>query len=144
MAEGDPVELFTKYLKSEGLNITAPRKKIAAAVFEMEDHFNVTNLWAELNDDTSISMSTIYRTIDLLLDAGLLREVDLGEAHTHYEPVFQEGEHGHLVCLSCGRVMEFSSEKIEELIQEAAEERDFETRNYRLQVFGYCQDCERN
>lgn len=141
MPEEDPTKLFEKYLKSEGLNVTKSRKKIADEIFQISDHFDATSLWARLHEKTNISMSTIYRTLDLLLDAGLLREVDLGETHSHYEHVFNQAEHGHIICQECGKVMEFTSEQVDKLIKEAAEERGVDIKNYRLQVFGSCEDC---
>ena len=139
--EGDPKQLFKQYLKSEGLNITSARQKIAEEIFEIDEHFDATDLWARLHQDTNISMSTIYRTLDLLLEAGLLSEVDLGKAHTHYEHVFGGKEHGHLICLDCGKVEEFTSEKIEEMLDEITEEKGFQRESYKLQVFGFCEDC---
>lgn len=142
MPTEDPKELFVNYLESEGLNVTKARKRIAEEVFQVEEHFDVTDLWAKLHEETSISMSTIYRTLDLMLDAGFVREVDLGESHTYYESVFGQKEHGHMVCLDCGKVIEFSSDRLQDLIQEIIDERGFEKEYYRLQIFGHCNNCE--
>ncbi|MFP4589480.1 MAG: Fur family transcriptional regulator [Candidatus Bipolaricaulota bacterium] len=141
MAEEDPQELFLKYLRSEDLNVTESRKRIAEEIFKTSDHFDATQLWSKLHEETNISMSTIYRTIDLMLDAGLLREVDLGTDQSNYEQVFTQEEHGHIICLDCGKVMEFASEEIDKIIDSATSKRGFETEHYRLQVFGHCEDC---
>lgn len=142
MAQEDPNELFEKYLRSEGLNVTQSRKRIAKEIFQIPDHFDATALWSKLHEETNISMSTIYRTLDLLLDAGLLRDLDLGENHNYYEHVFNQKEHGHIICQDCGKVMEFTSGDLDELIHDAADDHGFEVGTYRLQVFGCCEECQ--
>lgn len=140
----DPKTLFTQYLKATDRNVTEARKRIVEEVFNIHGHFNAFDLWARLRDETNISISTIYRTLDLLNNASLVKEVDLGQPQTHYEHVFGEGEHGHLVCLGCGAIIEFSSQKIEEILREIEERRGFSREMYNLQVFGLCSECSRD
>lgn len=141
--EEDPTALFVQYLQAQDLNVTSTRKRIAEEIFKLNEHFDATTLWSKLREDTSISMSTIYRTLDLLLDAGLLKEVDFGESHTKYEHTLdEENEHVHLICLNCGTVKEVSASKINSIIIEEVQETDFEYEFSKIQVFGYCNNCK--
>ena len=142
MKEKDPVQLFKNYLNTNGHNITSARKKIAKKVFETEDHFDVTAIWEKLREGSNISLSTTYRTIELLLEAGLIREVDLGGSCSYYEHVLNRKQHGHMICLNCDRVYEFPLHDLKKKIKEEAEEIDFEEQYFKLQVFGYCKDCK--
>ena len=90
-----------------------------------------------------VSLATIYRTLNLLVKSGLVSEIDFGESHSHYEPKISKAAHGHLVCLSCGKVKEFSHEKIQAIIKNIGKESYFKTDKFSIQVFGYCKDCQK-
>lgn len=137
----NPQNQFKQYLKSEGFNVTQARQQIAEEIFETEDHFDVTTLWGRLRTETSISMSTIYRTLELLHDAGLVKEVDLGKPHKHYENIFDQSDHGHIICLDCGRVVEFPADQLNSAIERTARFNHFQIEYSKLQVFGYCDNC---
>jgi Fur family ferric uptake transcriptional regulator len=141
--QGDnPIQLFKRYLKAKGLNVTRSRERILEEVFKTHEHFDATELWARLRD-TTISLSTIYRTLGLLVDSGLVREVDLGDAHIHYEHIFGRRHHEHLICVGCGKVLEFFDRALEEKVLEMAERFDFQHHSHNLQIFGLCQDCQK-
>ncbi len=140
----DPKTIFKQYLKATDRNVTEARKKIVEEVFNLHGHFDAFDLWARLRSETNISISTIYRTLDLLNNAGLVKEVNLGQPQTYYEHVFGEGEHGHLICLSCGAIIEFSNQEIEESLREIEERHEFSREMYNLQVFGLCSKCSRD
>lgn len=140
----DPHELFVRYLKSKGKNVTEARRRIVEAVFSMHGHFDASDLWAKLRGaphNLNISISTVYRTLHLLADAGLIRKVSLGEPHAHWEHVFSSKEHGHLVCLGCGKVIEFSSKEVEEALERVLERYKFQYWRRNLEIFGLCAEC---
>jgi len=137
----DPVRLFKRYLKAKGLNITKTRERIVEEVFKIHEHFDASELWARLRH-TSISLSTIYRSLDLLVDSGLVRKVDLGDAHIHYEHVFGRRHHEHLICVGCGKVLEFFDQPLEEAILEVTERFGFQHHSHSLQIFGLCRQCQ--
>lgn len=138
----DPQGVFAHYLRSKGRSVTETRKKVVKAVFSLHGHFDASELWAKLKDE-SIALSTIYRTLHLLAEAGLVREVRLGEPHAHWEHVFGLGEHGHLICLGCGKVIEFSAREIEEALKRVVESHKFQYWKRNLEVFGLCTDCSK-
>jgi Fur family transcriptional regulator, ferric uptake regulator len=87
-----------------------------------------------------LSLSTVYRTLSLLRDLGLIDEVHLGEDHHHYE-LKPSAVHHHLICLSCGRIEEFSSVLAEELAASVAREHDFEVHGVQIDLTGFCARC---
>jgi Fur family transcriptional regulator, ferric uptake regulator len=102
------------FLGGKGLRRTKQRDIVVEAAFGTKDHFNAD----ELHDmtrriDRNISRATVYRTLSLLVESGLLREVDLGRDQTYYDPNFlDKPEHNHLICADCDRVVEFEDEHI--------------------------------
>jgi Fur family ferric uptake transcriptional regulator len=103
-----------EFLASKDLRRTRQRDVIVEAAFGTTDHFTAD----ELHDmsrklDRTVSRATVYRTLSLLVECGLLREIDLGKDQTYYDPNFLEKpEHNHLICVDCGRVVEFQDEHI--------------------------------
>ncbi len=100
------------HLVSSGLRRTKQRDVIVEAAFATDDHFNADELLEKTRKlDRSISRATIYRTLQLLVDCDLLREVDLGRDQTFYDPNFlDKPQHNHLICLDCDRVVEFEDD----------------------------------
>lgn len=103
-----------EFLASKELRRTRQRDVIVEAAFSTKEHFTAD----ELNDmvravDRTVSRATVYRTLGLLVDCGLLREIDLGRDQTYYDPNFlDKPEHNHLICMDCERVVEFQDEHI--------------------------------
>jgi len=133
------------YLKSQGLKFTRTRRLIFEEIFsEKTVHSNAYEIHRRLKGKgEKISLATIYRTLNLLVKSGLVSEIDFGESHSHYEPEVSKATHGHLVCLSCGAVKEFSDEKIQSILERIGKERRFKTDKFSIQVFGYCQNCQK-
>lgn len=100
------------HLVQAGLRHTKQREVIVEAAFATDDHFNADELLDKARRiDRTVSRATIYRTLQLLVDCGLLRVVDLGRDQTFYDPNFlDKPQHNHLICLDCDRVVEFEDE----------------------------------
>ncbi|MCX6856922.1 MAG: transcriptional repressor [Verrucomicrobia bacterium] len=105
-------ERLEAHLVAQGLRRTKQRDVIVEAAFATDDHFNADELLEKTRKlDRTISRATIYRTLQLLVDCDLLREVDLGRDQTFYDPNFlDKPQHNHLICLDCDRVVEFEDE----------------------------------
>lgn len=130
------------YLRPKGLKFTPERQLILKEVFSTHRHFEVDDLFVRMRRrDKRISCSTIYRTLRLLVECGLLREVIFGERHSHYEHVLGHEHHDHLLCLGCKRVIEFRNSSIESLQERVCREHEFQPRGHRLQITGYCRKC---
>lgn len=140
MEHEDALTLFRRYLKSKGKSATRPRERIAAAVFAANGHFSVAELWQRLQPER-VSLATIYRTLELLEEAGLVRKISLGSDLACFEPLLGRRPHGHLFCTNCRQLIEFSDSVIEERLAEAVERHGFQQRSVHVQVFGLCQKC---
>ena len=136
-------ENFEEYLKSKKLKITPQRERILEEVFSNHDHFEVDDLFFRLYAKIDhISRSTVYRTLNLLVQGGFLREVISGERHSHYEHTLGHRHHDHLVCLGCGKIIEFSNIRIEDLQDDVCKKHNFEPHSHRLQINGFCRNCQ--
>ena len=107
-------ERLDNYLASKGLRRTKQRDVIIEAAFATDDHFTADELIDKARAlDRSVSRATVYRTLVLLVECGLLREIDLGRDVTYYDPNFLEKpQHNHLICTDCDKVVEFEDEHI--------------------------------
>src|SRR5437773_7990504 len=110
-------ERFMDFLAQKNLRVTAQRQAIIDATFSTQQHFTAEQLlaWARRRDK-SVSRATVYRTLPLLTESGLVREMDFGKDHKFYDPNYAEHpRHNHIICQDCEKIVEFESEKIEKL-----------------------------
>jgi Fur family ferric uptake transcriptional regulator len=135
---------FQVYLRSHGLKLTRARELVFREILSAPGiHPNADEIRRRLRaKKKEIGLATIYRTLSLLVRSGLVTAVDLGEGHSHFEPEWNETAHGHLICLSCGRVQEFAQANIQDAIHRIGEEKGYRLDKFSLQVFGFCRDCE--
>ncbi len=137
------LEVFRRYLKDRNLPVTHQRVTIAEAVFFSDSHLSVGDLERLLRSSSDrIGRATIYRTLEVMLEAGLVREHDFDEGFKRYEPVTEQGHHEHLICITCGKVVEFSSERLERMKVLIAEEYGFRHHHHRLEIYGVCHECQ--
>jgi Fur family ferric uptake transcriptional regulator len=136
------IETFAKYLSSKDLKLTTERQVVLQEIFLHRGHLEAEDLLHSLRKKKKrASRATIYRTLELLVNSGIVRKVDLGHGHSHYEHVLGHAHHEHMVCLKCGKVIEFSDRKIERSLEKMCERSQFEHTSHHFQVFGYCKDC---
>jgi Fur family ferric uptake transcriptional regulator len=97
------------FIRQKGLRRTTQRDTIVRVVFSKDEHFTAEELFERVRKtDADTSRATVYRTLGLLVEADLLREIDLGDNQTTYDPNFlDKPSHNHLMCIDCGRVVEF-------------------------------------
>lgn len=138
-------EKFLKFLHSRHLKNTRARRLIFEEVFSCPlVHPNAYEIHRHLEEKGyRVSLASIYRTLNLLVRSGLVREIDFGENHSHFEPERPRAGHGHLVCLACGQVREFSHARIQSVIHKIGKEKGFEMDKFSIQVFGYCRKCRK-
>ncbi|WP_448584389.1 Fur family transcriptional regulator [Thermocrinis sp.] len=137
---------FEKFLKSKGNKITKTRFNIIDMIASYRAHFEIEDLvkWISSQNKNIASRSTIYRTVKLLQDFGAIREVIKLNNRTIYEFVVGKQHHEHLICINCGKIIEFYKRAIEVLQDEVCEEHDFTPLNHRLEIFGICSECRGN
>jgi len=137
---------FEAYLREHGLKMTRAREQVFREILSSPGvHPNAEDIHRRLRaKNKPVGLATIYRTLNLLVRSGLVTAIDLGESHSHFEPDWNRISHGHLICLSCGRVQEFSHAEIQAAINKVGEEKGYLLDKFSIQVFGYCKDCTAN
>ena len=133
---------FRQHLADDGLKFTGERRAIATALFESDSHLEAEELLLRLRSSGSrVSRATVYRTLDLLVGAGLARKVRLGTDHNFFEHILGRRQHEHMVCIGCGQVIEWFDPELARLVERNTREQGFEAARYTVQVFGRCADC---
>ena len=136
---------FLTFLEGKNLRLTPQRQAIIDTVFSTDIHFTAEQLleWARQRDST-VSRATVYRTLPLLTESGLVQELDLGKDYKFYDPNYAEHpRHNHIICKDCDRIVEFESEKIEKLESEITERLGFRIQTQRIQITGTCEELKR-
>ena len=135
-------EKLREFLAARGLKFTGERGRILDQVFSVHRHFQADELLAEMRArGRRVSKATIYRTLALLVQSGLLLQVITGEKHAHYEHVFGHEHHDHMICTRCGEIAEFFEPGIERLQDKICGEKGFRAEGHRLQIIGLCARC---
>lgn len=141
-ADDAVVDRFTSWLRDRGLPVTAQRVAIAEVLFNADRHLSAEEVAAELNGrGNKVGTATVYRTIDVLLESGLVVERDFGEGFRRFETARDVPQHEHLICTGCGRVEEFRDDRIERIAGELAASRGFTRERHRLVIYGLCRSC---
>jgi Fur family ferric uptake transcriptional regulator len=137
-------EILVEHLQRAGLRKTAQRDLILETFLRTEDHLTSEDLYQLVKrKDPSVGHTTVYRTLKLLTEAGLAREVRFGDNKTYYEHHFNHEHHDHMICTNCGKVIEFYSPEIEALQDQMADNFGFQPTHHSLRMWGICQDCQK-
>jgi Fur family ferric uptake transcriptional regulator len=134
-----------EFLTGRGLRVTAQRQAIVDTVFETEEHFTAEQLleWSR-RKDRSVSRATVYRTLPLLTESGMVREMDFGKDYKFYDPNYADHpNHNHLICSDCERIVEFESDKIAQIESEISHKLGFALKSQRLQITGACEQLKK-
>ncbi len=137
-------EKFLVYLKKRELKFTPERQAILQEVFSIHKHFDIEELFEKLRKrGEHLSRATIYRTLPLMVESGLIRETLRCRETVNYEHTFGHPHHDHLLCVKCGKVIEFKEEKIEKLQKAVCRKYNFTPVEHKLGIRGYCEKCKR-
>jgi Fur family transcriptional regulator, ferric uptake regulator len=137
-----PSDTFITHLRSKGLIFTQERRRILEAVFSLRKHFDFDDLYDMMKEHAArVSRATIYRTLPLLIESGLIREAFRGLAGAQYEHVYGHAHHDHMLCIRCGRYVEFNDERIEKAQEEVCNKFGFFPVDHKLGIRGYCRKC---
>ncbi len=141
MAKTD-TETFAKLLEAKGLKYTQERQKLLEEVLEMRRHFDADSLYETIKKKgVRISRDTVYRTMPLLLECGVIQK-SVGDGRREYfERTGIKGHHDHMVCIQCGAVIEFKSDEIEALQEKVCDDLGFKLIFHDHRLFGYCRLC---
>ncbi len=136
---------FLDFLETKALRMTDQRMAIIDTVFSTNEHFTADQLleWSAQRD-SSVSRATVYRTLPLLTESGLVREMDFGKDCKFYDPNYADHpEHSHIICKDCEKIVEFESEQIAQLESEIVRKLGFSVASQQLQISGSCDTYKR-
>ena len=123
-------------------NLTKQRRLLLDLINQSNDHIDAKELYQRaINQDKSISQATVYRNLRYFKELGIIDDRHLGELRFYYE-VKQDGEHQHLMCQGCGKIIEFDSPLLHELLEIVQRENNFKVSKVELFLQGYCLNCE--
>ena len=144
-AEGAALlERFRRYLRDHRQPVTRQRDLIAQIVFLADDHPSVEAIIRRLRErGEPVGTATVYRTLEVLVESGLVRTHDFGEGFRRYEPMPAQTHHEHLICERCGSVVEFQNERLERMLPIIADEHAFQHSRHRVEIYGVCRECRR-
>ncbi|MGD9807590.1 MAG: Fur family transcriptional regulator [Deferribacterales bacterium] len=139
----DIQKIFTEYLGKQKLRMTSQRELILKTLCKQKKHVTAEQLYEILKKtDKTIGHATVYRTLKLLTEAGIARELNFGEGSIRYEYDTGEEHHDHLVCVKCGENVEFFSEDIEKLQQYIADKYGYKLVDHSMNLYGTCPKCQ--
>ncbi|MGI9035066.1 MAG: Fur family transcriptional regulator [Pyrinomonadaceae bacterium] len=136
-------QVLLEHIQKKGLRKTMQRDLILEIFLRTEDHLSSEDLyWLVQKQDADIGQTTVYRTLKLLTEAGLAREVRLGDGRTYYEHNYNLEHHDHMICTECGKVIEFFSAELEAMQDEMAAQHGFKPTHHSLRILGVCEACQ--
>ncbi len=136
--------VFGDYLSKNNLRSTTQRDLILDVFQMVKRHITTEELYNLVRSrDASIGWATVHRTLKLLCDAGVAREVDFGDGVLRFEPQLTGGHHDHLICNNCGEAFEVVDQEIERLQEKLARKHGFVVMSHRMDIFGLCRKCKK-
>ena len=139
-----PRAKFREYLSTQNKRLTRERDLVLEQVFSSHEHFDREELVATLTartDGRRVSRATVYRTLQELERAGLLRKVARTKGRDVFEHDYGYPQHDHLICSECGALIEFPADEITKVVAEVSAAHGFRQSGHRLEVYGKCDDC---
>ncbi len=141
MKNEQAAEIFREFLKSEKNRITPERFEVMDYALEYDGHFGADDLYILMkNQNSTVSRATVYKTLELLVQCDLVGKRNFGDNLTRYESNFKKQNHDHLICMDCGRIVEFISPKVKKIPEEICEENNFSMESYSFNIFARCKD----
>ncbi|MDH3328905.1 MAG: transcriptional repressor [Desulfobulbaceae bacterium] len=133
---------FEHYLKINSLKMTNQRYLVAQAFLKHKGHISAEDLYRIVQKKfPQIGFTTVYRTLNLLVEVGLASPNSFKGSFTRFEPADTQEHHDHLICTACGKIIEFKNDHIEELQDEVASQNGFRITEHTLEIFGLCDNC---
>ena len=143
MADQKLLNRFKEALKKEGLKYTPQRTAVLGEIIKDKGHRESEEIYQALKKrGQHVSRATVYRTMDILVNNGFARKMNLGDGRARYESKVNSPHHDHLVCMDCGLIVEFMEQKIEDLQDEIAIQYEFQLKRHIHQLFGLCKKCQ--
>lgn len=141
-------EIFRDFLKRGKNRITPERFEVLDAAIDHNGHFGADDLYIKMkNANSRVSRATVYNTLELLAQCELITKRNFGDHINRYESSYKKQTHDHLICIDCGKIIEFSDAKFKKLPASISDELGFIFDSYSFNIFARCKDktqCEKN
>jgi Fur family ferric uptake transcriptional regulator len=135
---------LNEYMLKRGLRSTEQRRLIIDTFFDAHEHITIDSLLKQVRAvDARVGYATVYRTMKLLSESGVVQEHKFGDGFTRYELSDEDAHHDHLVCLECAKIIEFEEPQIEVLQDKVAKRYGFVVRAHKHEMYGICADCQK-
>jgi Fur family ferric uptake transcriptional regulator len=135
--------LLHEHMAKRRLRSTDQRKLIVETFFLSPNHVSIEELLSQVREqDPRVGYATVYRTLKLLTECGVAFERKFGDGLTRYELADEASHHDHLICLECGKIIEFEEPKIEELQERIAARHGFLVKSHKHELYGTCPECQ--
>jgi Fur family ferric uptake transcriptional regulator len=133
---------FKTRISEEGLKATKQREEILNVFLNSSGHKSLAQIFAQvIKSNPRIGYTTVYRTLKLLTRLGLATQRKFDDGETRYEPTSEGRHHDHLICLECGKIIEFEDQRLEALQKGIAERHRFKIFHHRMELYGRCDGC---
>lgn len=134
--------IFRNFLGGKGLKLTKERTAVLSEIYSFHGHFEPEYLYSRIKGAGSkASRASVYRTLSLLVECGLVKRVTRTDKGNIYEHTYGHSHHDHMICDICGEIIEFFSEKLEKLQDEICEKNSFIGSSHALEIRGRCKKC---
>lgn len=147
MRNANMMNTLRERIKEGKYKFTKQRQIVLQAFLDSkENHLSAEDVFGMVKDeDPDIGLATIYRSLELFTSLELLKKLDFGDGRSRYElnDRTMDTAHHHLICLGCGKVIEFSGDFLDGLKEQMERENDFEIVDSQLKVYGYCSECRK-
>ena len=134
-------EIFRSYLKEQNQRQTQERFMVLEEIYRSDGHFDADKLYDKMkNTDARVSRATVYNSLDLLVECGLVQRQQFGKNLYFYERAYAYQQHDHIICKECGVVLEFCDPRIQEIKDLMGKIHDFNIEDHSLHLYGKCKD----
>ncbi len=138
-------KVLSEYLEKKRFRKTSERFTILDEIYSINGHFDIDSLYSRMkNNHHKISRATLYNTINLLVESKLIIKHQFGRHTAKFEKTFECKQHDHLVCLTCGKITEFSDNRVKNIQNHVEEEFRFDILYHSLYFYGKCTSCAKS